>query len=156
MYRSGKDTTHRAAIASIYTLDEFATIKDEQSLLQGLYNTMTWQLAHSALLRNRIPQRASGVTDADLLARAIANLHSCAVVGLQDRMDDFAAAFQASLGLPLAINHDNVTAGRPPRLELSAATRRRILEWVYLDMELYQAACVLVAARAHARSQATP
>jgi hypothetical protein len=147
MYRSGQDTSHRAALADLYSLDDFATIKDDHSLVTQLFNRMTWQVAFSGLPKQRQAQRAYGITDAQLLAIAVANLGACDVVGLQERMEDFAAWFERRLGLKLAIERTNVTSGRPPRVQLSAATRHRIHEWVYLDMELYQAACALVAAR---------
>jgi hypothetical protein len=147
MYRSGKDRSHRAVLTDVYPLDEFVKIKDEQSLIQGLLNAMTWQLAYSPVLPKRQAQRARGITEAELIATAIAHLGECAVVGLQEHMGDFASHFEQRLGLKLDIERVNVTEGRPGGLELSAATRRRILEWVYLDMELYQAACALVAAR---------
>ncbi len=151
MFRAGKDSSNRARIAHLYTLDDFATLKDEQSLSQGLFNNMTWQLAYSAILPNRMAQRDHGITDSGLLATAIANLGTCDVVGVQDRMETFAAHFQHRLGLPLNLRRENVTAGRPEQFEISAATRRRILEWVYLDMELYQAGCAIVAARTAAQ-----
>jgi hypothetical protein len=147
MYRSAKDTSHRAALAHLYSLDDFVMLKDEQALMHGLFNHMTWQFAFGAALPDRKAQHARGLTDSGLLAVAVANLGACDVVGLQDRMADFEAHFQHRLGLPLAVRHENVTAGRPDNFEISAATRRRILEWVYLDMELYQAGCALVAAR---------
>jgi hypothetical protein len=49
--------------------------------------------------------------------------------------------------MTLTIGRENVTEGRQEQAEVPAATRRRIADWVYLDMELYQAACVLAAAR---------
>ncbi|MEJ0045391.1 MAG: sulfotransferase family 2 domain-containing protein [Rhodospirillales bacterium] len=147
MYRAGHDTSHRSALADLYSLDDFVTIKDDHSLITQLFNRMTWQVAFSGLPIQRQAQRALGMTDAQLLAVAVANLEACDVVGLQERMGEFAGQFERRLGLKLAIERTNVTAGRPARLEISGATRRRIHEWVYLDMELYQAAAALVAAR---------
>jgi hypothetical protein len=155
MYRTGKDRSHRASLTELYSLDDFATIKDEQSMVASLFNRMTWQIAFSGVPPYRHAQRALGITDPQLLAVAVANLGACHVVGLQERMDDFAAACQRTLGLPVTIERANVTTGRPARVEISAATRRRILEWVYLDMELYQAACALVAARTRQLEPAT-
>jgi hypothetical protein len=151
MYRSGDDQSHRSALADLYSLDDFVTIKDDHSLVTQLFNRMTWQVAFSGLPLQRQAQRAHGITDAQLLGIAVANLRACTVVGLQDQMDDFATEFERRLGLKLAIERTNVTAGRAGTAEISAATRRRIQEWVYLDMELYQAACALVAARPRAQ-----
>src|SRR5580698_3834299 len=147
MYRTGDDRSHRSSLADLYTLDDFATIKDDHSLITQLFNRMTWQIAFSGLPLQRQAQRAHGITDKQLLAVAVANLKACDVVGLQDRMDDFATQFQHRLGLKLAIERTNITAGRENAAEISAVTRRRIQVWVYLDMELYQAASSLVAAR---------
>jgi Sulfotransferase family len=147
MYRRGEDQSHRSSLADLYSLDDFATIKDDHSLVTQLFNRMTWQVAFSGLPVKRQAQRAHGITDTQLLAIAVANLKACEVVGLQDRMDDFATQFERRLGLKLAIGHSNVTAGRSGAAEISAIARRRIMEWVYLDMELYQAASALVAAR---------
>jgi hypothetical protein len=148
MYRQGADRTHRSALADLYSLEDFAGIKDDHSLVAQLFNRMTWQIAFSGLPKHRQVQRAKGITDSQLLAVAVANLRACDVVGLQDRMNDFEVQFERRLGLTLRIGQENVTTGRPKQVEISAATRRRIMEWVYLDMELYQAACALVAARA--------
>jgi len=147
MYRRGEDQSHRSSLADLYSLDDFATIKDDHSLVTQLFNRMTWQVAFSGLPVHRQAQRAHGITDAQLLGIAVANLKACEVVGLQGRMDDFASQFERRLGLKLVIERTNVTSGRAGAPEISAATRRRIHEWVYLDMELYQAACALVAGR---------
>jgi Sulfotransferase family len=147
MYRTGEDKSHRSSLADLYSLDDFVTIKDDHSLVTQLFNRMTWQVAFSGLPLQRQAQRAHGITDAQLLAVAVANLRACEVVGLQDHMDAFTKTFEHRLGLKLAIDRTNVTAGRPAATEIPAATRRRIHEWVYLDMELYQAACALVAGR---------
>ena len=148
MYRNGGDTSHRSSLTDKYSLDDFATIKDDHSLVAQLFNRMTWQVAYSGIPAKRQELRARGVTDTQLLGMAVENLRACAAVGLQERMDDFVVEFSQRLGLTLTIERENVTGGRPERTELAAGTRRRILEWVYLDMELYQAACALVAARA--------
>jgi hypothetical protein len=147
MYRAGQETSHRAALTTLYSLDDFTTLKDEQSLIYGLFNRMTWQVAFGGLAVQRQPQRARGITDSELLSVAIANLRACHVVGVQDRMADFTTQFQHRMGLQLHIERANITTGRPSLTEISAATRRRIMEWVYLDMELYQAAYAMVAAR---------
>jgi len=152
MYRSGKDQSHRSSLADLYSLDDFVTIKDDHSLVTQLFNRMTWQVAFSGLPLQRQAQRAHGMTDTQLLAIAVANLKACEVVGLQDHMDDFARNFEHSLGLKLTIERTNVTTGRPAATEIPATTRRRIHEWVYLDMELYQAACALVACLASGRA----
>jgi hypothetical protein len=71
---------------------------------------------------------------------AIGNLETFAVVGLQSRMDDFTQAIAQRFGVDLSVDPVNVTANRPKVDDLPIATRRRIHDWVYLDLELYEAA----------------
>lgn len=141
----GLNITRQTKLASEYSLDDFVLVKDEVSLLEQFFNRMTWQLADTFTLNARHQLRSQGIRDADLLARAIENLKACAVVGVQERMDAFADAYERRIGRPLTIDRLNVTRERPPVAELSPATRRRIMDWVYLDAELYQAACALAA-----------
>lgn len=148
LHEQGIEVSRKTTLAIRYALDDFVTIRDDVAIVEQFFNRMTWQLAEGAALSARQGPRAEGQTDSALLARATANLQACDVVGVQERMDAFAAAFSRRLALPLRIERLNVTAGRPTNVELSALTRRRILDWTYLDMELYQAACAIAAASA--------
>lgn len=147
MNRRGITDSRQSAIAARFSLDDFVAIRDDPSLVEQFCNRMTWMLADTYSLRNRGIRRAEGLSDAELLARALANLRACAVVGVQDRMDAFADQFTARTGLPLVLERLNATQERPRLAELSPRTRQRMMEWVPLDVELYQAACALAASR---------
>jgi hypothetical protein len=147
MQATGAFTSRQTVLATQYSFDDFVTIRDEVSLVDQFFNHMTWQLADTYRLALRHDLRARGVTDAELLALAVEHLRECVVVGVQERMEAFTAQFERRIGLPLSVDRLNVTTRRPAMSELSARTRARVVEWVYLDVELYQAACALAAAR---------
>jgi hypothetical protein len=146
MHRKGVDQGRKTSLAMNYSLDEFVKIKDDVALIEQYFNRMTWQVGATFLLNGRHPVRAEGVTDDELLRRAIANMNACAVVGIQERMADLAEAVHKRLNVAVSVERLNVTDERIAVDELSFETRRRIAEWVYLDVELYQHARALVAA----------
>ena len=146
VHAKGVNTTRQTKLATDYTLDGFIAVKDDVSLLEQFFNRMTWQLADTFSMNGRHRLRAEGITDNDLLALAVQNLRACDVVGVQERMDAFAGRFERRIGQPLVIEKLNVTQNREPLAALPSQTRRRIMEWIYLDVELYQAACALAAA----------
>jgi hypothetical protein len=146
MHRKGVNITRQTTLATQYSLEDFVAVKDEVSLLEQFFNRMTWQLADTFSLNGRQRLRSAGITDSALLALAVTHLQACDVVGVQERMDAFAARFEQRLGRPLRIDKVNVTEERAPVAALPAAVRRKIMDWIYLDVELYQAACVLAAA----------
>jgi hypothetical protein len=143
MHARGVNTTRQTELASIYSLDDFVALWDEAPLLEQFFNRMTWQLADTFTMPGRKPLRSQGITDQALLQLALENLRQCHVVGVQERMDDFAVSLKQRLGCVLKIERLNVTEQRARPEELLPTTRRRILEWVYLDLELYRAACRL-------------
>jgi hypothetical protein len=146
VHARGTNTTRQTALATQYGLDDFIAVKDEVSLLEQFFNRMTWQLADTFSLNGRQKLRNDGMTDSALLALAVQNLRACHVVGVQERMDAFAGQFERRIGRTLVIDKLNVTQQRAKLADLPAQTRRRIMEWIYLDVELYQAACALAAA----------
>jgi hypothetical protein len=146
IHARGTNITRQTTLATAYGLDDFIAVKDEVSLLEQFFNRMTWQLADTFSLSGRQRLRSDGITDSALLALAIGNLRACHVVGVQERMDAFAGQFERRIGRRLVIEKLNVTQNRAPLAALPAQTRRRILDWIYLDVELYQAACALAAA----------
>jgi hypothetical protein len=146
VHARGINPTRQTRLATEYSLIDFIAVKDEVSLLEQFFNRMTWQLADTFSLNGRQRLRSEGTSDRTLLALAIQNLRACDVVGVQERMDAFAGQFERRIGRKLVIEKLNVTQDREPLAALPAETRRRIMDWIYLDVELYQAACALAAA----------
>lgn len=137
----------QALYATKFTLDEFLRFRDEVALLEQFCNGMTWQLADTFRLNQRVRLREQGLTEQDILAVAIRNLQQCAVIGVQSHIGALCEQFERRIGLKLTIERRNVTEHRLPVEDLSPATRARIIDWMPLDMDLYQAACSLAAAR---------
>jgi hypothetical protein len=147
MHEKGVNQTRQTLLASKYSLDDFVLIRDEVPLIEQFANQMTWQLADTFRFNLRQKLRSEGVTDTALLALAVEHLRACQVIGVLERLDAFTNLFQRVVRLPLRLDRLNVTEARPSVSDISPRTRARILDWVYLDIELHQAACVLAAAR---------
>lgn len=128
-----KEWGPRAAYA--LSLEEFAERFDESSLTEELYNRITWQIASSFHFSER--RRMMGVTQAELLEKAIANLRKCAVVGRVEDMAGFVRDCRNTLGVELDIGRLNVTKNRPSASQVPLSVRRKIMQWVPLDLELY-------------------
>jgi Sulfotransferase family len=140
----GVERSHRTFLANHYPLGEFAKIRDEPALVEALYNTMTWQIAHgsSSILRREL--REMGKTDSEIFQLAVTNLSTFALVGVQDRLDLFSKAIEAKFSLALAIKKDNVSKERIGVTDLDSATRQAIQAWTLMDLELYEQANNLV------------
>ncbi|HCS55091.1 sulfotransferase family 2 domain-containing protein [Rubinisphaera sp.] len=117
------------------SLDEFAERFDESKLIQQFYNQMTWQFAGSFNLNDR--RKRIELTQAEVLELAQANMQKCAVVGRKEDLPGFVSDCRKTLGIELDIDKLNVTAKRPHIDEVPLSTRRRIAQWVPLDLELY-------------------
>lgn len=137
LYESGNRATRRTAIAGKYSLDQFVQIKDEPWLLEEYHNQMTWQIAHGSSIQARQEMRNLGKTEDEIFGMAVANLAQFAVVGIQERMQDFSAKLSEQLGISLEIDKVNVTRKRREVAEISIATRKRMYDWIYMDLELY-------------------
>ena len=126
-------------LAEHLPLAEFAERFDELPLIEEFFNRMTWQLAHSHHIsrRKEMPTR---MASAELLEMALDNLAKCEVVGFQHDMASFAARCSQLVGQPLLFGNHNSTKKRAPVSDLSPALRRRIEDWLPLDIQLYQAA----------------
>ncbi len=121
--------------AHALSLEDFVERLDEVALVEELYNRTTWQLASSHHLSNR--RNHIGLSRDGLLDLARRNLAKCAVVGRQENMPKFMSDCQQALGINLAVGFNNVTAQRKAIDEVSLSIRRRIADWVQLDLELY-------------------
>jgi hypothetical protein len=136
---AGREVSYRTRLAARYPLRDFLAVSDHSHLLTDMRNAVTWQLVCDSDLGARMKFRDEQpkLTDADLIARAKDNLASFLVVGLQSRMDLFTRKIQAATGVAVALREDNVNPGRPPLDSLDAQTRRRLREWLELDLAVY-------------------
>jgi hypothetical protein len=143
LHTVGRDNSIKAALATKYPLNEFVKIKDDPSLLD-FYNMMTWQIAHGTSLERRRELRMMGKTDADVLQLALNNLETFSLVGVQERLEQFAQSLGEMYSVSLRINKVNVSRTRPELAEISTSTIDAIREWSELDLVLYARADALV------------
>ncbi len=120
--------------ASSLSLEEFVERFDEPGLTEEFYNRATWQLALSHQLIRRRENIA--MTRSELLTKAKENLGKCDVVGRVENMPEFVRQLKEKLGVSLSVDRYNVTS-RPSVAEVPLSTRRRIADWLQLDLELY-------------------
>ena len=133
------EVSERTMIASRYALADFADLFDCTHLAEELSNAMAWQLAYSFRLSDRNRFRAEHApTNDQLLAIAIRNVESFALVGFQDDMAGFRAAFESRFGVKLELQREYATTERAAVEELPLSIRRKILRWTHLDQELYR------------------
>lgn len=140
----GIERTQRTALANKFSLSEFVKIRDEPALLEAFYNVMTWQIAHGSSLTRRRELRLAGKTDNDVIALAVANLSTFALVGIQEKLQIFEAAMAHRYSLPLKIRKINVAEVRPGSRDIDAATLSAIRDWTFMDLKLYEYAETLV------------
>jgi hypothetical protein len=143
-FDQGREKGQRATLASRYSLSEFVKIRDEPSLLEPFYNTMTWQIACGVPLAQRRELRLMGKTDDDILQLALANLATFSLVGVQERLELFADSLAKKFSVALKIKKVNVTADRPASKDIGAATIDAIRDWTFMDHQLYERADKLV------------
>jgi hypothetical protein len=117
------------------SLEEFVERFDEASMAEEFYNRMTWQFAASHHLGSRRDYIC--LSRGELLDLARSNLSKCAVVGRQENMAGFVADCKRTLGIELEVDFKNVTAQRMAADDVPLSIRRRIADWVQLDLELY-------------------
>ncbi|MBX9594599.1 MAG: sulfotransferase domain-containing protein [Roseomonas sp.] len=153
LYAKGIERAVKNRLAAQYSLEQFLSITDEPQLFEEFANRMTWQLTHGSSLGQRRAAREAGVTDDALLAAAMANLDSFAVVGIQENMGQFLADLKATFDVDLPLERANVTEERADLAELPASVFRAAYEWAYLDIQLYMYACGPYQAQAKARAE---
>ena len=141
LYDKKIERTRKTTLAHSLSLLEFARAMDEPELCSELMNRMTWQLHSSFRLIRRFElRRDTALTRADLVAQAMDNLRSFAVVGFQDRYGDFVDAINETFHLDIENRKINVTQRRSAVEDLSHAELSEILPWVEADMEIYTTA----------------
>jgi hypothetical protein len=143
-FEQGREKGQRATLASKYPLSEFVKIRDEPSLLEPFYNTMTWQIACGVPLAQRREFRLMGKTDDDILQLALDNMTNFALVGVQERLELFAHSLAKKFSVVLKIKQINVTAVRPASKDIEPATIDAIRDWTFMDHALYEHANRLV------------
>lgn len=121
--------------AAILSLDEFVERFDEIALIEELYNRMTWQVACD--YRWEFRRDYLEFKSEEILQRALQNLNDCAVVGRLENMPRFAKDVYDRLGVKLDIDHINVTRKKTSKKSIPLSTRRKIMDWVHWDLELY-------------------
>ena len=134
------EVTRKTQLTRLYDLEHFIELRDELSLIEEFFNRMTWQVAYGSSVQHRKELRDLGKTDDDLLAMAVGNLETFAAIGVQEQMPQFALAMKKRFAVDLAIGYVNVTERRPSADDLPSRVRKQIYEWVYLDIEIYEAA----------------
>ncbi len=144
LHASGVEVTRNTTLAAHYSIDEFAQIKDEPFLLEEFHNRMTWQIAYGSSLAHRLHLRDQAKTEDEIFRTAIDNLREFAVIGIQERMPEFAEKLYLRYDIRLRIEKSNVTDGKSDRRELSMRTLRTIHEWLYMDIELYQQVLTII------------
>lgn len=141
----GIERSSKTLMASKYSLAEFVKIKDEPVLLETLFNRMTWQLAHGNSMEHRKELKAKGLGENEVFALALENMASFAVVGIQERMDEFSRNVRCKFSVPLDVRKTNVTKTRAAVADVDVAVIRAIHEWLYMDLELYHQAAQIAA-----------
>lgn len=122
--------------AAAMSLEEFAGYFGENALIEEFFNRVTWQVAFSHHLVRR--RELLGITRAELLVRAKENLSKCAVVGCLEDIPKFVSDCRDVLGIELDVGEKNVTKKRKSADEVPDDLRRKITQWMPLDMELYE------------------
>jgi hypothetical protein len=138
LYANGIEQSRNTMLAAKYDLDQFVLIVDEPFLLEEFHNRATWQVAYGSSLKHRIELRSQGKSEDEIFRTALDNIETFAVVGTQERMGDFSAKLKQTFGVGLQIGRINVTENKAEKRDLRVQTLRRIQDWVYMDLELYQ------------------
>jgi Sulfotransferase family len=144
LYEKGIERNHKTILAHKFSLSEFVKIRDEPFVMEALYNTMTWQIAHGTSLAHRRKLREAGKTDDEVFELAVENLSTFSLVGVQERLELFEAAMVQRFSVPVTIRKINVTEARPGVEDIGAATISAIHDWSFLDLRLYEHAYKLV------------
>jgi hypothetical protein len=157
LHDTGAEVRQATILANKYSLEQFARIRDVFALTEELNNRMTLQVAYGTSEHHRELVRTRGLTDEDIYQMAIENVAAFAVIGTQDNMADFGSRIKTRFNLDIPIDILNQNEERVSREDVSFGTKSRILEWVYMDMELYDHVQNLCRERDDAaRTAATP
>jgi len=137
------ERNRKTELAMKYTLEQFVLIKDDIIMNSELNNRATWQIASGNGIAHRQRHRAMGQTDEDIFSLACENLETFALIGMQDRIDDFSAGLKKKFNISLNIEKRNTTKKRVSLADISLSTRRHIYDWISMDLALYERARIL-------------
>jgi hypothetical protein len=148
LYNTNQEVRQATIIASKYSLEDFVRITDISAITDELYNRMTFQVAYGASMMHREHLRTEGKTDEEIFGMAVENLGTFAEIGIQEDLKEFEMNIRARYGLDITIGSLNQNEDRIPTKDISFNTKARILDWLYMDMELYEHVLKLRRARA--------
>ena len=107
-------------------------------LIEELLNRTTWQVAYGSMLEQRQVLREEGRTDDDIHRMALDNIQKFAVVGVQEDIPGFGDRIRERYGVELQLQKMNVTKQRDAMFDIPVETIRKIQEWVWMDLELFE------------------
>jgi hypothetical protein len=148
LYNTNTEVRLATIIASKYSIDDFVRITDIPAIIEELHNRMTLQVAYGTSMRQREFLRTEGKTDEDIYKMAVENLGTFSEIGIQEDLAQFENNIRVRYGLDITIGSINRNQHRFASSDISFNTRSRILDWLYMDMELYQLVLRLHRARA--------
>jgi len=137
LHDTGAEVRQATILANKYSLEQFARIRDVFALTEELNNRMTLQVAYGTSEHHRELLRTRGLTDEDIYQMAVENIGAFAVIGTQENMVDFGRTIKNRFDVDISLDVFNQNDERISRDDVSFSTKSRILEWVYMDMELY-------------------
>lgn len=124
-------------IARGITLKEFFTHKSP-AMSQDIENAQAWQIAHGNTLPYR--RKYSSISKDELLAKAIENLSTYAVVGVYEELGRFCIDLNNKFGFSLKpdASRVNVTSNRPRSELVTIEVRNLIYNRNDVDVALYE------------------
>jgi hypothetical protein len=140
LHETGAERSINTELAATYSLENFVTIADQAGIVEEFQNRCTFQIAYGSSMEQRKTLRIRGLDDDAIFKLAVAHLKAFRVVGVQEKLNLFAGKISDAFGVELEIGRSNVTLNRPEVTDVPIATLRRIHEWLYMDLELYQEA----------------
>jgi Sulfotransferase family len=134
---TGYEVSHRTKLAKKYSLSEFVNFIDDPEVCADLYNAITWQMAYGNIWEARMELReVCNMSDDKLLRMAIDNAKQFALIGFQSDMKKFLSDMKKLYGIKIYNRPENVTLEKIAQ-DVDVRTRRKIYNWIYLDIEFF-------------------
>lgn len=137
LFDKGVEINRKTQLAKRYPLDEFALIRDEPILNEEFDNRITYQFAHGSSLEHRHELKEMVSSEDEIFRLALKHLGSVALVGIQERMDEFATSLHQCFGVKLHLQRINVTEKREAVADIRVRTLKAIQDRLFMDIELY-------------------
>ena len=125
LFAKGVENSRKTILSNKYSLDEFSSIHDDSLLFEEFFNRATWQLAYGSSLQHRDELHSAGKTEDEIYKMALVNLRSFSVVGIQEQMQQFAAALYQIFAIELRLSAINVTKSRVCIDDIPMQTRQK-------------------------------